>query len=213
MGKRVTWKISGETSFQSSFICLFPAPPDAHNKYSIKTFLSKHSCSRSIPKKFPSVNFLLTIRSVKMIEMIFLFSPSTTLLSVRTKNLNIETFVRNSRSLAIIPALEIPLNVENNLLFFFFLFHQRNRRTISLQQHASILMGEDGKEISYYLYAGWQAAIHDNVSASTYSGLPRYRCGRAIRNSWNFTRTVLGEDWTEPRCHKFRSACASLWIL
>lgn len=120
MAKRVTWKISGETSFQSSFICLFPAPPDAHNKYSIKTFLSKHSCSRSIPKKFPSVNFLLTIRSVKMIEMIFLFSPSTTLLSVRTKNLNIETFVRNSRSLAIIPALEIPLNVESNLLFFFF---------------------------------------------------------------------------------------------
>lgn len=119
-GKRVTWKISGETSFQSSFICLFPAPPDAHNKYSIKTFLSKHSCSRSIPKKFPSVNFLLTIRSVKMIEMIFLFSPSTTLLSVRTKNLNIETFVRNSRSLAIIPALEIPLNVESNLLFFSF---------------------------------------------------------------------------------------------
>lgn len=57
MVKRVTWKISGETSFQSSFISLFLAPLDAHNKYSIKTFLSKHSSSRSIQKNSQAPTF------------------------------------------------------------------------------------------------------------------------------------------------------------
>lgn len=155
------------------------SPLDSHNKYPIKTFLSKHSLLASIHQKFLKPQFFL-IHMLRLLD-----KNSAHLIFCKLLQLRIIPKLRSKFP-------KVRRNQTSSIFFFIKGIDEqfpRSRLQLRLPQHAvySILMAEDGKEISHYLYAGWHALrIHTledtwttTVSASTYLGLsPRYHGGR-----------------------------------